>query len=52
MKIPKKGIVQKDNKCVVCGKDMGNISAAKASHMRKHVRDGSLKETKDEKLAN
>jgi hypothetical protein len=45
----KPGIQQKDNKCIVCKKDLGNVSAAKASHMRKHVRDGSIKETKDKK---
>ena len=43
----KKGLKQKDNICVVCGKEISQASAARASHMRKHVRDGSLEETKD-----
>jgi hypothetical protein len=37
----------KENKCEICGKNMGKYSAAISSHMRKHVRDGSVKEEKD-----
>jgi len=44
----KKGLKQKDNICLICSKEISQTTAAKASHMRKHVRDGSLKESKDE----
>ena len=35
-------------KCIVCGKELF-ASASKASHMRKHVRDGSVKEQSNPK---
>jgi len=43
----KKGLKQKDDICIVCGKEMSQTTAARASHMRKHVRDKSLEESKD-----
>lgn len=42
----KKGLKQKDNICVVCGDEISETAAARVSHMRKHVRDGSLEENK------
>jgi DNA-directed RNA polymerase subunit M/transcription elongation factor TFIIS len=33
--------------CLVCGKNLGSVSAAISSHMRKHVRDGSISESKN-----
>jgi len=45
----KKGTPQKDNICIVCGAEISEIAAARTSHLRKHVRDGSLSETQDKK---
>lgn len=45
----KPGIKQENNVCIICKKNLGDVSAARASHMRKHVRDGSIKETRDKK---
>jgi len=47
LNIPKKGTKQKDDKCIICGDLISKTTAAKVSHMRKHVRDGSLSESKD-----
>lgn len=44
----KEGLRQENNICIICKKDLGQFSAAKASHLRTHVRDGSLKETKED----
>lgn len=43
-----KGQKQEGNICVVCGVEVSEVTAAKVSHMRKHVKDGSVKETKGE----
>jgi len=43
----KKGTKQKGNECIICGSEISPATAARASHMRKHVRDGSLSESKD-----
>jgi hypothetical protein len=43
----KSGKKQRDNICVVCEAPLAKFTAAKTSHMRKHVRDGSIKEKKD-----
>jgi len=43
-----KGLKQENNICLICERKISEISAARVSHMRKHVRDGSIKEGKDE----
>lgn len=43
----KKGMVQNGDKCIVCEQELSSTTAARASHMRKHVRDGSLIESKN-----
>lgn len=45
----KKGKRQKGNVCIICSKELGEVTAARASHLRKHVRDGSLEERKSDK---
>jgi len=48
----KQNLRQEDNICIICKKDLGKFTAARASHLRTHVRDGSLKEIKeDDKIA-
>lgn len=43
----KQGLKQTNDKCIICGIEISQTTAARVSHMRKHVRDGSIEETKD-----
>jgi len=43
----KKGLKQKGDICIICNQELGKFTAARVSHLRKHVRDGSLEESKN-----
>ena len=43
----KKGLKQKGDTCIICNQKLGEFTAAIVSHLRKHVRDGSLEESKN-----